>query len=232
MSNTTVFLHSFQLVTVHGEDTRFKKSLLIARAFKRYSGDRPLFTNCGSYVCLESFEERKRKVSDCWSLPHSPRSITFCECILLNSMGWLRRDARGRQEARATKRFLSRAATGQLLTRFFLPICSSPPNAAAMATCSYPSRQLAAPHLRSCTRFQWLSTHENEGELLSNELDFVVVGWNRNSLTPLLFQLARRTLTRVEPGCRIGCCCMLAVEFVLGVSLIQSCVHFLYCMEY
>ncbi len=68
----------------------------------------------------------------------------------LNSMGWLRREARGRQECRATKRLLSRAATGQLLTRFFLPICSSPPNAAAMATCSYPSRQLPAPHLRSC----------------------------------------------------------------------------------
>lgn len=118
-------------------------------------------------------------------------------------MGWLRREARGRQESRAPKRLFSRAATGQLLTRFFLPICSSPPNAAAMATCSYPWRQLAAPHLRSCARFQWLSTHENEGELLSTELDFVVVGWNRNSLTPLLFQLARRTLTRVELGCRI-----------------------------
>lgn len=62
------------------------------------------------------------------SLPHSPRSITS-ERILLNSMWWY-----GPSGVQGS----SLAATGQLLTRFFLPICSSHPYAAAMATCSYP----------------------------------------------------------------------------------------------
>jgi len=147
-------------------------------------------------------------------------------------MGWLRREARGRQESRAPKQLLSRAATGQLLTRFFMPICRSPPNAAAMATCSYPWRQLAAPHLRSCARFQWLSTHENEGELFSTELDFVVVGWNRNSLTPLLFQLARPYTDKSGTPLPGVAACWLAVEFVLGVSLRQVCVYFIDRMEH
>lgn len=170
MSNTNVnfyFLFFFfaQASVCHctwRRHTRYKRSVIIARV-RSSETDLCLLIAAVSYVCLESFEERKWKVSDCWSLSHSPGSITFCEWILLNSMGWLRREARGRQECRATKRLLSRAATGQLLTRFFLPICSSPPNAAAMATCSFPSRQLAAPHLRSCARFQWLSTHGKRG---------------------------------------------------------------------
>ncbi len=82
-----------------------------------------------------------------------------------------------------------------------------------------PVAAAASPSLTKLCASNDCRLTENEGELLSTELDFVVVGWNRNSLTPLLFQLARHTVTRVEPGCRIMRC------GICSGHLFESSVH-------